>query len=255
MSGQQAGELSDQEIFERINSVKNWYHRIEIRPGIITPGINDSPAVLRILNIPEDCSGLKVLDLGTRDGFYAFELEKRGANVVAIDYFPADKTGFKVAAELLNSKVNYIHDNIYNISREKYGQFDIVLFLGLLYHLPDPMLALSIIRSVCRSTLYLESYVTDNAFLLPDGSAVPINSISKHLLDIPVMQFFPKDSAYNDYANYWGPNLKCLELMLIENNFEVLEKKLQEKRAVLKCTVNSNPTAEYFNSISRGIVN
>lgn len=55
-----------------------WYHRIELLPGLVTPGTNDSPEVLRRLDLPEDCSGLRILDFGTRDGFFAFECERCG---------------------------------------------------------------------------------------------------------------------------------------------------------------------------------
>lgn len=190
--------------------------------------------------------------MGTRDGFFAFEFEKRGAEVVAVDYFPADMTGFKVASELLNSKVEYRHDNIYNISRDKYGTFDIVLFLGLLYHLRDPLLALDIIRSVCMDMLYLETLVIDNLFLLPDGNNVTLSSISKDLQNIPIMQFYPKDSFNKGFTNYWGPNLKCVELMLIESNFSVIEKKLFGNRAIFKCKASSDEKIEFHKNIARG---
>lgn len=87
----------------------------------------------------------------------------------------------------------YMQDNIYNISKNKYGTFDIVLFLGLLYHLPDPLLAPDIVRSACRDLMYLETYLIDNSFLLSNGHKVPLHSISKQLHDVPIMQFYPKN--------------------------------------------------------------
>ena len=59
-----------------IAGYKSWYHRIEVRPGIITPGANDSPLNLQMLQLPADCSGMRVLDIGARDGFFSFELER-----------------------------------------------------------------------------------------------------------------------------------------------------------------------------------
>lgn len=93
------------EVRARIASVPHCYHRIEVRPGILTPGTNDSQTSLARLDLPVDCSGLSVLDIGTRDGFFAFELERRGARVLAVDYAPPAATGFAVAADLLGSKV------------------------------------------------------------------------------------------------------------------------------------------------------
>ncbi|MGB8354143.1 MAG: class I SAM-dependent methyltransferase [Chthoniobacteraceae bacterium] len=86
-----------------------WYHRIELSPGIITPGINDSGENLRQLDglgLPVDCSGLRVLDIGTADGFMAFEMERRGAGeVIALDYRKPTTTGFTIASEILGSRV------------------------------------------------------------------------------------------------------------------------------------------------------
>lgn len=247
--------MNDIDILAKINSVSHWYHRIEIKPGIITPGTNDSKEALKRLNIPEDCSGLRVLDLGARDGFFSFEFEQRGADVTAIDYFPPDKSGFNVAAELLNSKVTFIQDNIYAVSKEKYGTFDIVLFLGILYHMRDPLMALDTIREVCSNLLYLETYVIDNSFSLTDGDTVPLNSISEELEAIPIMQFYPKDSFKKSFDTYWGPNVKCVELMLIESNYSIIEKSLFGDRAVFKCKVTLDDKLEYFNKVARGIIN
>src|SRR4051812_30744538 len=98
----------------RIDSVPRWYHRIEVAPGVVTPGVTDSQTYLRFLDLPADCSGWRVLDLGTRDGFYAFEFERRGADVIAIDYVPKERSGFSVAAELLKSRVEYVQANLYD---------------------------------------------------------------------------------------------------------------------------------------------
>jgi len=116
----------------RIATVPVWYHQIDLGGGIITPGFNRSAEVLEWMDIPADCRGLRVLDVGARDGFFAFEFERRGAEVVAVDYLPRNETGFDVAAELLGSRVSYIEDNVYYLTPERYGTFDIVLFLGLL---------------------------------------------------------------------------------------------------------------------------
>ncbi|MEP6811127.1 MAG: hypothetical protein ABI992_12855, partial [Chthoniobacterales bacterium] len=86
--------LSREAIEDKLASVPHWYHRIEVAPGIVTPGINDTPAYFGLFQFPVDCTGLRVLDLGTRDGYFAFEFERRGAEVLAIDYFPAHRTGF-----------------------------------------------------------------------------------------------------------------------------------------------------------------
>jgi tRNA (mo5U34)-methyltransferase len=155
----------DQLLQEKIASVPFWYHRIALKPGLVTPGINDSQAVLELLELPQHCSGARVLDIGARDGFFSFELERRGAEVLAIDYMPPDRTGFMVAKEILGSNVTYKVANVYDLDPGDYGTFDIVLFLGVLYHLRNPMLALDKIWQICRGRLWVESQVIDNAFL------------------------------------------------------------------------------------------
>ena len=64
---------------EKIDSVPHWYHRFEFSPGVTTPGVNNSSAALAALELPDDLSGLRVLDIGARDGFFSFECERRGA--------------------------------------------------------------------------------------------------------------------------------------------------------------------------------
>jgi len=244
-------KLDERNLIKKINS-RPWYHRIEIRPGIITPGINDSFANLKLLDLPNDCSGLKVLDLGTRDGFFAFEMERRGADVIAVDYMDRRETGFQVAAELLNSHVNFKRKNIYQLTAKKYGTFDIVLFLGLIYHLPDPMRALRIARSLCKGYLFLESHVIDNGILLADGKTVPLTELSDLLANVPLMQFYQGSSLNNDPTSYWGPNLRCLEEMLIESNFKVLRRKLSGSRAIFKCKIAFDKKLAYYNDMAFG---
>jgi tRNA (mo5U34)-methyltransferase len=247
--------FDNSQIIAKIKSVEHWYHRIEVRPGLVTPGINDSQNTLKLLNIPTNCSGLKVLDIGTRDGFFAFEFEKRGAKVVAIDYYASEETGFETASELLNSKVEYFQDNIYNLNAVNYGTFDVVLLLGLIYHLPDPIRALNIARSLCDGDLYLETQVIDNALLMPDGKFSPLNSISKKLDQLAIMQFYQGNSLNNDFSNYWAPNMKCMESMLTEADFKVVEKKLHGQRGIFKCRSAKNEDRKYYMEIATGVRN
>jgi len=249
-----ARELSDVQVRERIDSVPSWYHRIPIRSGIVTPGVNDSPATLALLELPADCRGLRVLDLGTRDGFFAFELERRGAEVLAVDYEPEDESGFKVAAGLLGSSVRYLWANVYDLSPGEIGTFDIVLFLGLLYHLPDPMRALSIARSLCHRRMWLESHVIDNGVLLPDGRSVSLKGVSPELQAVPLMQFYPGRTLANDPTNYWGPNLSCLQAMLRECRFTVRSSLVHGSRAIVECAVAEAQDLAYLERIARGRV-
>lgn len=162
---------------------------------------------------------------------------------------PPEGTGFPVAAKLLGSRIPYVQDNLYNVTPEKYGRFDLVLFLGVLYHLPDPMRALSLLRQVCARSLLLETLVIDEKAFLPKGRRT-----SPRLANIPLMQFFPGPSCNSDATNYWGPNVRCVEAMLEENNFRVIAHKQTGGRAVFRCEIAQNQELEYYNKLARGLV-
>ena len=101
--GRPVDEMDDADVWARLATVKHWYHPVELRPGLVTPGQNGASLVLPLLDLPANCCGLRALDLGTRDGYFAFELERRGADVTAVDYLPDTTTGFRVCADLLGS--------------------------------------------------------------------------------------------------------------------------------------------------------
>jgi len=237
--------VTDDEVREQIAAIPDWYHRIEVRPGIVTPGIQDSQLALQLLQLPDDCRGLRVLDIGARDGFFSFEMERRGAEVLAVDYVPATETGFALAASILGSHVEYRHSNLYDLSPDTLGTFDIVLFLGVLYHLPDPLLGLRIVRSLCRDRLYLETYIIDRSFRLSDGTFTALDEIDPRLSSIPLMQFFPGSALGGDPTNFWGPNIQCVTDMLAQTNITIVRTERLIRRAVFECRVPPEPLAPY----------
>lgn len=244
--------VTDADARAMIAAYPRWYHRIEVRPGIITPGINDSPANLQMLQLPTDCSGMRVLDIGARDGFFSFELERRGADVLAVDYVPAEETGFQIAAQLLGSRVVFRQANIYNLTPDELGTFDLVLFLGLLYHLPDPIRAMRTVRRLCSWRMYLETLVIDDVLPMADGSETSLTALGDGLAAIPLMQFFPGSSGGGDPTNYWGPNVRCVEAMLAETEFRVERVARVPRRGLFQCAVASDPRAAYYLSASDG---
>ena len=180
-----------------------WYHSIDLGGGIVTKGVDDSPVRLARLDLPPSLEGLTVLDIGAWDGFFSFEAERRGATrVVAADYFSwhgdgwGSKAGFELARAALGSKVEDIDIDVMDLSPERVGQFDVVLFLGVLYHLRHPLLALERIASVTRTLLILETVV----------DMVGIRR--------PAMAFYPGRELNNDPTNWWAPNVPALHEML-----------------------------------------
>jgi tRNA (mo5U34)-methyltransferase len=160
------------DIEARIRSNPLWYHTLELAPGVVTPGWFDLRPIVDRMPWP-DVRGKRCLDVGTYDGFLAFELEKRGASeVVATDIsdhtqwdWPLDMRaqgpeylasvagpekgmGFRIAKEILGSSVERHEINIYDLSPERLGTFDVVVCGSLLLHLRDPLRALAAIRGV-----------------------------------------------------------------------------------------------------------
>lgn len=166
------------------------------------------------LELPQDCSGLRILDIGARDGYFSFLLEQRGAReVIAVDYMLPEKMGVSILHDIFDSKVQFDTDNIYSITPEKYGTFDI----GLLYHLRNTLLALDRVREFCTNELYVESYIiNEDLNKLKNLSSSPLlgfvkrekkqnswGTLSDQLRRVSLMRFYPKDELNNNYTNWW----------------------------------------------------
>ncbi len=176
-----------------------WWHSIDLGGGHITPGVHKIDELRDNYNrfdLPEDLSGKRVLDIGCWDGFYSFEAERHGAEVVAIDCWRPEN--FFKAHEVLRSHVTFKEMSVYELKRQQFGTFDIVLFLGVLYHLRHPLLALERICELTHGVAVIESHVIDN---IRDTSD-------------PVMEFYEIDELGGQYDNWWGPNTTCLTAML-----------------------------------------
>lgn len=213
-------------IRQRIAEHGRWWHEIELAPGIVTPGDDAYRMKLPILDelgFPKSMTGFRTLDIGCSDGFFSFEMERRGADVVAIDFVPETYTGFATARSILGSRVSYRMDNVYNLSPDTYGEFDIILFMGVLYHLRKPLAALDAIRSVAKpgAQLFVGTMMIDEYFLLPDGSVTTLDPVNPLLKTVPLWQAYPGDSLNGDYTNCFAPNRRALEVALVEAQFRV----------------------------------
>jgi tRNA (mo5U34)-methyltransferase len=121
--------MTREDILDRINS-REWLHRITLAPGIVTPGREDTSRKADLIAFPADFTGKTVLDVGTRDGYFSFEAERRGArHVVAYDQYLPYRAGFNIVKEILGSKVEHRLGSVYDISPATVGEFDVVLFL------------------------------------------------------------------------------------------------------------------------------
>lgn len=221
-------DLSDAEVRRIVEDFPIWYHTIELRPGLRTPGAFD------LHGIPErlpwaDVAGKRCLDVGTFDGFWAFEMERRGASeVVAIDVddplqydwpeilsperlghvledYDHGRTGerFEFSRAVLGSKVERKVCSIYDLDPEVVGTFDVVFISSLLLHLRDPMAALAALRRVCRGHL-----MTNDPIDLFQTIWNPKR---------PVARFDGKTRL-----EWWTPNATAQVRMLESAGFEVL---------------------------------
>ena len=186
----------------RVDAIR-WYHSIDLGHGVVTRGTDDTPYRLARLNLPDSFSGQSVLDIGAWDGFFSFEAERRGAaRVVAADYYSwhgtgwGTKAGFTLARDVLQSRVEDVDIDVMDLSPDRVGTFDVVFFLGVLYHLPHPLLALERVASVARDLLILETVV----------DMVGIRQ--------PAAAFYPGRELNNDPTNWWGPNVPAVTAML-----------------------------------------
>jgi tRNA (mo5U34)-methyltransferase len=208
---------------EAIAKHPKWHHRIEVAPGVWTPGLQDTQTLLSQIGMPEDLTGMRVLDIGARDGFFTFEAERRGAReVVALDNEPPHHTGFAIAAELVESKATYATENVYSLSPERFGRFDLVLFLGVIYHLRHPLLALDRIHDICspEALLLLETHMIDEGFVDEAGDWRSLADFHPKLSSIALAQYYPEDMLGNDPTSQWAPNRVALEGWLQGSGFE-----------------------------------
>lgn len=169
--GPESGAAPIPDLAQRVQQL-GWYHTLELAPGVVTNGMFDLRPYVGRYGLPDSLHGMRVLDVGTWDGFWAFELERRGAAEVialdldderALDYPPRRRPqrfpdgrrgdGFRLAKEVLGSRVQRVVGNIYDADPGVLGTFDLVFCGMVLLHLRDQLLALERIARLCRGTL------------------------------------------------------------------------------------------------------
>jgi tRNA (mo5U34)-methyltransferase len=190
-----------------------WCHPIDLGSGIVTrPEWHVRRRFarrLKMLALPADLRGKSVLDIGAWDGFFSFECERRGASrVLAIDTYAWDHhgmDGFLLARSTLGSAVEYRRLAAEDLDPADIGQFDLVLFLGVFYHLRSPIAVLDRLRAITRGTLVCETH----------GLVPALHG------RYPLISFFPGDGLETGrrYEFTAIPTLECLEQMLIAAGF------------------------------------
>jgi tRNA (mo5U34)-methyltransferase len=198
--------------FSQQLSEKGWYHSFELPDGTLIDGyitLERERERWSRFPIPEDLGRRRILDIGAWDGWFSFEAERRGAEVTAIDC--VEIPNFLDLHRTLRSKVDYRIVDFYDLPAAGLGTFDIVFFLGVLYHLKHPFLALEIVCALTTEVAILESFVIDS------------DTWQEHKDDIPVMEFYESDELAGQLDNWNGPTVACVMAMCRAAGFARVE--------------------------------
>jgi tRNA (mo5U34)-methyltransferase len=190
-----------------------WFHSIDLGDGVTTRGAKSKAdlAVEMDVTFKHSLVGKSLLDIGAWDGAFTFEAERRGATVTAADGFMwaglgwSSKAPFDLAHKAVRSKAKTFVMDVVDMTPRRVGAHDVVLFLGVLYHLQHPLLALERLADITKEMLVVETVTELND------------------LPFPAMKFYPRDELDHDASNWCGPNVECVSEMLRTVGFSRVE--------------------------------
>src|SRR5579871_3805471 len=201
--------LNSESLRQEVNALP-WFHEIDLGDGVVTPGRTSLKSLRALADMffQHGVAGKSVLDIGAYDGFFSLDAKRRGASrVLATDFFmwncdPRCRKAFEIARARVAPDVEDKIIDIPDLNKQSVGEFDIVLFSGVLYHMRHPFLALEQIASLATDTLVVETHL--------DAVDNPR----------PAMIFYPTNELNNDATNWWGPNPSCVQAMLHDIGFD-----------------------------------
>lgn len=238
--------MNKEQLQAAVDAVPYWYHRIELPHGIVTPGW--APIDASRYGLPERLDGEHVLDVGTWDGYWAFEAKKRGAKTVdAMEDF-SDTCG-KIANASRESQFKTFDlcctalrlEGVFRFRQsiesyvirdpQSFRKYDRVFMFGVLYHVRNPLLALTNCFNAMRpgATIHVETAILDN--LNSPYTGEPHNSDSCY------SEFYPADEFGMNQSNWWVPTLRCAAALLQAAGFKSIEtwKLTETPRSVAEC--------------------
>jgi len=210
------------DFFKGIYTFQKW----DLFPGVSTKGPKNVLDHMQRLQIPERLDGLRVLDIAPWNGFFSFECIRRGAaEVVSLGPDDPDATGYNKTRDLLEiDNCKYVRASVYDLSPKEHGTFDVVLFLGLLYHLRHPLLALDRIYDVSKNRMFADTPVIDQTIydktvteeqrrqLLLSGNAMN---------ELLPMVYFTKSNETGDPFNWFIPNIRAFKDFVTSSGFTI----------------------------------
>lgn len=243
--------MDRERIAERIEALGPWFHNMTLEGVRTAPDhfLGDYPNVKfqRFADaLPADLTGKSVLDIGCNAGFYSQEMKRRGAaRVVGIDSDEDYLAQARFAAQVNGLSIEFHRLDVYDVGAlgEK---FDLVIFMGVLYHLRHPLLALDLIREHCARDLLLFQSMqrgsTDVVDLEDD-----YDFWKQDMFDLPgypKLHFIEKNYA-NDPTNWWVPNAACSQAMLRSAGFEIVSHPEAEV-FLCRCIETGEPTGAVY---------
>jgi tRNA (mo5U34)-methyltransferase len=220
--------MTTEQIRRRVEELGQWFHNLDLGGVKTAPDhfLGDYPAIKWdrfSAAIPDDLHGKSVLDVGCNAGFYSIQMKQRGADrVVGIDTDEKYLAQARFAAEVSGTEIEFRKLSVYRVG-ELQEQFDVVLFMGVLYHLRHPLLALELLHEHVVSDLLVAQSLLRGS---KESREVPPDFPfwEEEVFDdekFPRMYFVEKRFA-NDPTNWWIPNRACFEAMLRSAGFEIL---------------------------------
>jgi len=240
---------ADDELRQRIEELGPWFHNMNLGGVWTAPDhfLGDYPAVKfkRFApHLPRDLSGKSVLDIGCNAGFYSLEMKRRGAaRVLGIDSDERYLAQARLASDTFGfDNIEFAKLDVYDVGAIG-ERFDLVIFMGVLYHLRHPLLALDLIyEHVAKDMLLFQSMQRGSKHVLPLEDDYEFEET-----DIFFESGFPKlhfvERSYSDdWTNWWVPNRACTEAMLRSAGF-MIDKRIEEE--VYLCRKARRPYAQY----------
>lgn len=225
--------LSPEELRRRVESLGPWYQNIDLGQGISTrpdsPYGNHPQDRFNYLlpYLPDDLTGKSVLDIGCNAGFFSVEMKRRGAErVLGIDLFEQHLEQARFVADYFGYDIEYRQMDCYDIP--KLGEtFDVVIFVGVLYHLRHPLLMLDLIYEQCREMMIFQTVTTGPWGVLDIPEDIPLSETTSHpsLFEHPAYPraYFIEKQAAGDTTNWWFINLNALFAFLRAAGFKSIQ--------------------------------
>lgn len=213
------------EIEARVRALGSWFHNIDLDGVQTAPDhfLGDYPRLVWDViapALPQDLSGKTVVDVGCNAGFFSLQMKRRGADrVLGLDLDPRYLAQARLAAEISGLDVEFRELSVYDVARLG-ERFDVVLFMGVLYHLRHPLLALDLVREhVAKDLVIFQSMIRGSQGRLRVDPDYPFDE--REVFDHPSWPklHFVEHRYAHDETNWWVPNRACVEAMLRSAGF------------------------------------